>query len=124
VPYIKQDEPLKLECQHFVDSVRNGTTPITDGELGLEVVRILEAAGHSLRQRGAAVELETGLPVEELIAPAVNGKVAGNGHTNGNGQANGNGNGNGNGHTNGNGHAVSNGHGKATSAPDRTLIPA
>src|SRR5439155_1534544 len=57
VPYIKQDEPLKLECQHFLDCIRDGAMPITSGHLGLEVVRILEAAGGSLRQQGTAVAL-------------------------------------------------------------------
>jgi predicted dehydrogenase len=90
VPYIKQDEPLKTECQHFVDCIRDGLTPITGGELGLQVVRILEAAGSSLRLQGAAVELET--EAEVPVAAKANGN--GNGHT----HAHTNGNGNGNGH--------------------------
>jgi predicted dehydrogenase len=57
VPYIKQDEPLKLECQHFLECIRNECMPITSGRHGLEVVRILEAAGTSLRQHGAEVTL-------------------------------------------------------------------
>ena len=57
VPYIKQDEPLKLECQHFLDCIREECTPIANGRLGLEVVRILEASGESLRQQGASVSL-------------------------------------------------------------------
>ncbi len=57
VPYIKQDEPLKLECQHFLECVREECTPITCGQHGLDVVRILEASGVSLRQQGVAVPL-------------------------------------------------------------------
>ena len=57
VPYIKQDEPLKLECQHFLECIRDRCTPITGGRHGLDVVRILEAAGESLRQQGASVQL-------------------------------------------------------------------
>lgn len=57
VPYIKQDEPLKLECQHFIDCIRGESTPITGGKAGLEVVRILEASSTSLRQQGQAVSL-------------------------------------------------------------------
>ena len=57
VPYIKQDEPLKLECQHFLECIREGCTPITGGRHGLDVVRILEAAGESLRQQGASVAI-------------------------------------------------------------------
>jgi predicted dehydrogenase len=56
-PYIKQEEPLKTECQHFLDCIRNGSTPLTDGKQGLELVRILEASSDSLRKGGAPVEL-------------------------------------------------------------------
>jgi predicted dehydrogenase len=98
VPYIKQDEPLKLECQHFLECIRDEATPITNGRLGLEVVRILEGAGLSLRQQGAAVSLE---PVSQ---PRTNGN--GNGHANGHGHTNGNGHANGNGKTNGSPHGA------------------
>jgi predicted dehydrogenase len=56
-PYIKQEEPLKTECQHFLDCIRNGTTPLTDGGRGLELVRILEASSESLKRGGCPVEL-------------------------------------------------------------------
>ena len=59
VPYLKQEEPLKLECQHFLDCIQNGKTPLTNGRRGGELVRILEAASVSLKRQGAAVELET-----------------------------------------------------------------
>lgn len=58
-PYIKQDEPLKTECQHFVDCIRTGQTPLTDGLKGLEVVRILEASSASLKQQGAPIKLDS-----------------------------------------------------------------
>ena len=57
VPYVKQDEPLKLECQHFLQCIVEGGMPITNGRLGLEVVKILEASSQSLRQNGASVSL-------------------------------------------------------------------
>jgi len=56
-PYIKQEEPLKTECQHFLDCINQGTTPLTDGKQGLDVVRILEASSQSLRRGGASVNL-------------------------------------------------------------------
>jgi predicted dehydrogenase len=56
-PYIKQDEPLKSECQHFVDCIRSGKTPLTDGARGLDIVRILEASSASLKVNGAPIEL-------------------------------------------------------------------
>ena len=59
-PYIKQDEPLKTECQHFLDCIRQGTTPLTAGESGLEVVQILEACSESLKKSGAPINLPVG----------------------------------------------------------------
>jgi len=58
VPYLKQEEPLKVECQHFVDCIRKGDEPLSNGRQGLELVRILEAASESLKQNGAAVNLK------------------------------------------------------------------
>ena len=55
-PYIKQEEPLKTECQHFLDCVKTGATPLTCGRQGLELVRILEASSESLKQGGAPIE--------------------------------------------------------------------
>jgi predicted dehydrogenase len=57
VPYVKQEEPLKTECQHFLECIAAGRTPLTDGRAGLELVRILEASTISLRNHGSAVEL-------------------------------------------------------------------
>ncbi|MFZ1074075.1 MAG: Gfo/Idh/MocA family oxidoreductase [Verrucomicrobiia bacterium] len=57
VPYIKQEEPLKTECQHFLDCIRHGTSPLSSGKQGLELVRILEASTKSLEKGGAPVEL-------------------------------------------------------------------
>jgi predicted dehydrogenase len=54
-PYIKQEEPLKTECQHFLDCIRNGTTPLSCGTRGTELVRILEASSKSLQLGGAPV---------------------------------------------------------------------
>jgi predicted dehydrogenase len=59
VPYLKQEEPLKVECQHFIDCIRHGRTPLTSGEKGLQVVQILEASSESLRRGGATVTLGT-----------------------------------------------------------------
>ena len=55
-PRLSNEEPLRTECAHFVDAIRNGTTPISDGESGLRVVRVLEALQRSLDEsrQGAA----------------------------------------------------------------------
>lgn len=58
IPYLRQEEPLRIECQHFVDCIRTGATPVTDGWQGLELVRILEASSQSLRGNGSPVLLE------------------------------------------------------------------
>jgi predicted dehydrogenase len=58
VPCIKQEEPLKLECQHFLECIRGECVPMAEGRRGLEVVSILEAAAESLRQHGAPVAIE------------------------------------------------------------------
>jgi hypothetical protein len=60
-PFVKQDEPLRTECQHFLDSIVNQTVPLTCGRSGREVVRILEAANASLKRRGAPIDLDLGV---------------------------------------------------------------
>ncbi|MCX6967716.1 MAG: Gfo/Idh/MocA family oxidoreductase [Verrucomicrobia bacterium] len=57
IPKLAQEEPLKTECQHFLDSIEGKTQPLTGGREGLEMVRILEASSQSLRQNGAPVLL-------------------------------------------------------------------
>jgi predicted dehydrogenase len=59
-PFIKQEEPLKTECQHFLDCIKNGRTPLTSGTKGLEVVKILEASSASIKLNGAPIDLPTG----------------------------------------------------------------
>jgi predicted dehydrogenase len=57
-PYIKQVEPLKVECQHFLDSILSGKMPDTSGLDGLRVIQILEASSRSLKNGGAKVEID------------------------------------------------------------------
>lgn len=47
-PRLANAEPLRLECEHFVECIRTGTTPRSDGRSGLRVVRVLEALQRSL----------------------------------------------------------------------------
>ena len=56
-PQLDGTEALRTEAIHFLDCIRNGTTPITDANAGLRVVKILEAATLSVSQRGRPVEL-------------------------------------------------------------------
>jgi predicted dehydrogenase len=57
IPYLHQEEPLKLACQHFVDCIKTNSQPLTDGRRGLEMVRILEGASTSVKMNGAPVTL-------------------------------------------------------------------
>jgi predicted dehydrogenase len=56
IPSIRFIEPLRQECQHFIDCVINHTEPSSSGRGGLEVVKILEAAQHSI-MNGQASEV-------------------------------------------------------------------
>ncbi|MFZ1707603.1 MAG: Gfo/Idh/MocA family oxidoreductase, partial [Anaerolineae bacterium] len=55
IPRLDMTEPLQLECQHYVDCIREGRTPLTDGVNGLQVVRVLAAAQASLAAGGLSV---------------------------------------------------------------------
>ena len=57
LPKISLQEPLTLECKHFVDCIRERKTPLTDGADGLRVVKVLAAAQASLAAGGAPVSL-------------------------------------------------------------------
>jgi predicted dehydrogenase len=70
IPHIKQEEPLKVECQHFLDCIANGSRPLTSGHEGLELVKILEAATVSLKQSGTPVCLPPRDGKHSLSEPA------------------------------------------------------
>ncbi len=53
IPALPSTEPLRLECEHFLDCIENGRRPLTDGLHGLQVVRVLELAQASLRDSSA-----------------------------------------------------------------------
>ena len=57
VPYIRVGEPLRIECEHFLDCVRTRSTPVSDGQDGLRVVKVLEAADSSLTGNGLPVSI-------------------------------------------------------------------
>ena len=58
-PKVDQTEALKTECKHFIDCIENGLTPISDGNIGLNVVRMLEACSVSLKNDGKPVDVKT-----------------------------------------------------------------
>lgn len=64
-PHIQFTEPLRVECEHFANSVINKTTPRSSGTVGLRIVKVLEAAQQSLDADGTPV------PVTPSYAPQV-----------------------------------------------------
>jgi predicted dehydrogenase len=56
-PKVQQTEALKVELQYFIDCIQNDQVPINDGVAGLRVVKLLEAADQSLKDRGKIVAL-------------------------------------------------------------------
>ncbi len=64
-PHLDGTEALYTEVLHFLDCIRKQATPITDGRAGLRVVRMLEAATESSRQRGRVVDLHA--PVGSVL---------------------------------------------------------
>jgi len=56
-PKIDTTEALATETQHIVDCLENNAQPLVDGEAGLMVVRILEAAQKSIKQRGKEIKI-------------------------------------------------------------------
>src|SRR5271154_756924 len=56
-PKVEQVEALKMEASYFVDCILNNKTPFNDGHAGLRIVRMLEAADESLKQKGKIIQL-------------------------------------------------------------------
>jgi predicted dehydrogenase len=56
-PQLEQLEALRVELEYFADCILHNKTPFNDGLAGLRVVRMLEAADHSIQQRGELVRL-------------------------------------------------------------------
>jgi len=58
IPRVPGGEPLRTECEHFLDCIRNDVTPRSDGRDGLRVVEVLAAGSESLKQNGKLIELQ------------------------------------------------------------------
>jgi len=55
---IKEKEPLKSECEHFIECIENRKQPQTGGNNGLRVLKILEACQSSLKENGQIYNFE------------------------------------------------------------------
>jgi predicted dehydrogenase len=64
-PMLEEVEPLRAECQHFLECIKTGQKPLTDGENGLDVVRVLHAANISLKNGGGRVLLNPKIEDEQ-----------------------------------------------------------
>jgi predicted dehydrogenase len=62
IPRLDMREPLQEECAHFAACIRTGARPITDGENGLRVLRVLAAAQRSLELGGEKIRLDGSSP--------------------------------------------------------------
>jgi predicted dehydrogenase len=76
IPYLKQEEPLRGECQHFLECIEKGMEPLTSGYKGLELVKILEAASASLKEQGAPVKFSRHQDVPERISESARRALA------------------------------------------------
>lgn len=66
IPRLDDSEPLKIECQHFVDCVEKGATPRSGGTHGFEVLLALDAADRSMREHGKEVMIDYTASVDSL----------------------------------------------------------
>ncbi|MCG6918903.1 MAG: Gfo/Idh/MocA family oxidoreductase [Deltaproteobacteria bacterium] len=66
---LEMEEPLKAECQHFLECAAHGMTPKTDGKEGLRVLQVLEASQESLNQEGCKIQLNNRGPVVSFLSP-------------------------------------------------------
>ena len=74
---VEMKEPLKVECEHFLECIIRGHTPRTDGNEGLRVFKVLQASQNSLDQNGRKIQMvQTADSKKKNIEPAVIGKTA------------------------------------------------
>ena len=59
IPHLRVREPLKVECDKFIEYVTTGKPPVSDGQNGLDVVRVLEACSFSMANGGNAWTVNT-----------------------------------------------------------------
>ena len=58
IPHLRIDEPLQLECRHFLECIRERRQPRSDGRDGVRVVKVLAAAQLSLEKNGMPIPVE------------------------------------------------------------------
>ncbi|MFW6075724.1 MAG: Gfo/Idh/MocA family protein, partial [Chloroflexota bacterium] len=75
IPHVPFQEPLRVQCEHFLECIRSGARPQSDGRVGTKVVRILEQADRSLQNGGARepFAVQMGPPLHETAVEAAAG---------------------------------------------------
>jgi predicted dehydrogenase len=56
-PVVESSEPLKNQSMHFLECIRNRTTPLSDGRMALRVVKVMEAVDRSMQAKGVPVQI-------------------------------------------------------------------
>ena len=74
-PRLDQREPLRTQCEHFLDCIGKGTRPLTSGEDGLRIVELLEKSSQSLQASGVPIAITA--PDAFLSRDASKSKVSG-----------------------------------------------
>jgi predicted dehydrogenase len=64
-PRIEDYEPLRNQCEHFLECIRKNKRPRSDGYSGLRVVSVLESATQSLKTNGKAVPVSNSHPISK-----------------------------------------------------------
>jgi predicted dehydrogenase len=64
-PVVPVIEPLRVQCGHFLDCIRRGAPPLTNGLVGSDVVRAMDAIDDSISAYGAPVAIDYGKPPQE-----------------------------------------------------------
>jgi hypothetical protein len=86
IPPVPFEEPLRVQCQHFLECARTGARPQSDGRVGVRVVRVIEQAEHSLKNGGSRVPVALDVPLDasptypsEVVPDALAGSASQNG---------------------------------------------
>lgn len=58
IPTLQMKEPLQIECNHFLNCITNKKVPMSDGQDGIRVLKVLEAAQESMRNKGRQISIK------------------------------------------------------------------
>jgi UDP-2-acetamido-3-amino-2,3-dideoxy-glucuronate N-acetyltransferase len=70
---VTEMEPLKLECEHFLRCISTGQSPMTDGQEGLRVLRVLNSSQRSLNENGKKIDIKSSYEGKTAATPDLAG---------------------------------------------------